>query len=179
MPKQQKSCVCSSLHTQTPFPPTLYLPACSSSHLSGHSPAAESYSMKSMSLPSPVPYSCWFKHVWGTVDQARVCQARLPCVVVQVVRCIKTLEWRLKTQPALSTLSSAVWHDLLLWKLEEGAFFLPSCVSPRLYLFSVLHKGSVEPSSSSTSGQSSLITKQTLQDSSKRSSGSVPDFIKF
>lgn len=143
------------VHAPPYTPKHLSLPLCTS--LSAHPPtylatpqAAESYSVKSMSLPSRVPCSCSFKHVCGTVNQARVCQAGLPCIAVQPVHCIKTL---------LSTPSSAVWHDLLLWKLEEGAFFLPSCVSPRLYLFSVLHKGAVEPSSGSTSGQSSSITK--------------------
>lgn len=68
MPKEQRSH--SSGHTQTPFPPSSCLPFLLILPPSDHSPTpqvAESSSVKLISLPQPIPYSCWFSaYVWNS-----------------------------------------------------------------------------------------------------------------
>lgn len=152
MPKQQKSYACSSLHTQ-------HLSLLLRTSLPAHPPiylatpqAAESYSVKSVSLPSPVPYSCRFKHVCGAVNQARVCQARLPCIVVQVVYCIKTLEWRLtphsphEVQLSDMTCCSGSWRKELSSCQAvylQGCIFSQFCIKALWSLAVALHQDKV------------------------------------
>lgn len=60
-PKHPSLPICTSLRLH---PPThLTTPPCAPR-------VAESSSVKSISLPQPIPYSCWFWHVYGIVSES-------------------------------------------------------------------------------------------------------------
>lgn len=106
MPKEQRSH--SSIHTQTPFPPSLCLPSYSSSHPSDHSPTpqvAESSSVKLISLPQPIPYSCWFRaYVWNS-DSGKSLLNRAAAPSCTGCALHKDLWVEAQMQPMLSTSS--------------------------------------------------------------------------